>query len=186
MSFKTIAIIAALLLLGIGVNIYQKRATPEESLIPINMQPTHPAHIAETALTVYVTGAVYHPGIYHMAPDSRVSNVLALAGGTRPDANLEKINLAAKLKDGQRILVAAKKVSKTKKERQENTPVTPININHASRETLATVPGLSPKMANTIVTFRDKNGPFTSIEILTQIKGISPKILEKWRPYLRS
>jgi len=144
---------------------------------------THP--IIDTSLTIYVTGAVYRPGIYHIAPKSRVSDVIALAGGTKPEANLEKINLAAKLKDGQRVLVAAKKTPKKTTSKNEDGSFIPININHASREILATVPGISERMANDIVTFRDKNGPFTSINTLTQIKGIGARTVEKWQPYLR-
>jgi competence protein ComEA len=183
MSVKTIAIIAALLLLGMGFNIYQKRATPEATLTPITIPRTQAKPSTTPTLTIYVTGAVYHSGIYHIAPDSRVSDVIALAGGTKPDANLEKINLAAKLKDGQRVLVATKKTTKTIKKKDD--PFIPIHINHASREILAKVPGISSRLANDIITFRDKNGPFTHIDELTQIKGIGAKTIEKWRPYLR-
>jgi len=184
MSLKTIAIIAALLLLGIGFNLYQQHQLPKNTLQPLNIPTPHHATISTETNTVYITGAVRKPGIYHIPKDTRVVDALTFAGGTLAQANLEKVNLAAKIKDGQRIFVPAKKASKSRSSTDKQHPITKININHASTKTLSQIPKLSEKTAATIVAFREKNGPFLSIEDLTKIKGIGLKTLEKWRPYI--
>ncbi len=184
MSLKTIAIIAALLLLGIGFNLYQQQQLPKNTLQPLNISNASPAKIETEPLTVYITGAVQQPGLYHIPKDTRVVDALSMAGGTQPQANLEKVNLAAKIKDGQRIFVPAKKARKSRSSTETSPPITAININHASAKTLSQIPKLSVKTAAAIVAFREKNGPFLYLDDLTKIKGIGPKTLEKWRPYL--
>jgi competence protein ComEA len=184
MSIKTIAVVAALLLLGLGFNLYQHHQLPPNTLQPLDI-PTHstPAITPET-VTVYITGAVHHPGLYHIPKDTRIVDALKIAGGKTPQANLEKVNLASKIKDGQRIFVPEKKAPKTPARTTEVQTITPVNLNHASTESLSKIPKLSAKTAADIVAFREKNGPFTHIDDLTKVKGIGLKTLEKWRAYI--
>jgi competence protein ComEA len=181
MSWKTLAIVGVLLLLGLGFNLYDKQQRPETTLIPLDT----PAQHTSPTIMIHVAGAVRHPGIYHMAPGLRVSDAIAQAGGFLETANVNKVNLAAKLKDGQRILVSEYKVPKSKSKASSKTRVTVVELNYASVDTLMQLPGMSAELAQAIVAFRDRHGPFITIETLTQIKGITPKRLAKWRDYLR-
>ncbi len=185
MSFKTLAIIAGLLFLGFGFNIYQKSRLPDTALIPVDAPVSQHAPLPETLVTVHVAGAVRNPGMYRLSPQMRVSDAIAKAGGVRGEVNFDKLNLAAKLKDGQRILVTErKKATKKQQKAQLGTPVI-VNLNHAGVESLRQLPGMSLGMAKAIVAFRDRQGPFVTIDTLTEIKGIGPKTVEKWSPYLR-
>ena len=185
MSFKTLVIIAGLLVLGFGFNLYQKRKVPDTALTLVAMPSSPQASLPEAQITVHVAGAVHQPGLYQLSPQMRVSDAIAKAGGVRGEVNFDKLNLAAKLKDGQRILVVAqKKRSKQSGERRHDAPIV-LYLNHAGVESLRQLPGMSLGMAREIVAFRDRKGPFLTLEALTEIKGIGPKTVEKWTPYLR-
>ncbi len=145
---------------------------------------------------VHIAGAIEHPGVYEVTPSIRVMEALKLAGGTLPDANLDGVNLAAKVKDGQRILVPVRKPDRVKpnksKERVPSTyieaqvPVPqgyPVAINSASKEALMTIPGIGTTVAQRILNTRAGH-LFDSIEDLKKIKGISAKKLEKIRPFI--
>ncbi len=68
---------------------------------------------------------------------------------------------------------------------QKEPPAAPVNINTASAEQLATLPGIGPSMAKAIINFRTRNGPFRRVEELLIIKGMSKKKLAKLRPYVK-
>jgi competence protein ComEA len=136
---------------------------------------------------VHVIGAVLRPGLYAFAEDSRVQDAITAAGGLTSDAQLEGINLAAKLEDGQQLNIpsgesgVAAPVLPTSGFRvlpPEQATATPsgdlININTASAEVLATLPGIGPTTAQRIVDYRTENGPFARIEDLLNVAGIGP------------
>jgi competence protein ComEA len=133
-----------------------------------------------STIEVYVTGAVQHPGVYTLSSNARVYQLLQMAGGPLPDANLITLNLAAKLADGQEIYVS--KVGET-------APITNsagttannqgqlVNINSASMDDLKQKLHLSSKSAQDIINYRQQHGPFTSIDALLQ--AVSQTIYNK-------
>ncbi len=153
--------------------------------IHLNPPPT-PAPIL-----VHVTGAVMHPGVYALPPDARVRDAIAAAGGTRPEALTDAINLAAKLEDGQQIVVpSVSPLSSTPTETLTmlSTPTAsapyPLDINRATAEELEALPGIGPTLAQRILTYRAEHGPFHKVEDLLAVPGIGPATLERLRPYL--
>ncbi len=136
-------------------------------------------------LAVHVAGAVNSPGLYRVEEGSRVADALTKAGGPAPDAMLDNLNLAAKLKDGEKVLVPR---------RSEVAPALPadpsdasptaaasttlININIASVDELDKLPGVGPALARRIVEYRQKNGQFSSVDELDNVEGIGPSKLE--------
>ena len=136
---------------------------------------------------VYVCGAVRTPGVVRVPAGARVADALGLAGGPTSRAELAAVNLAAKVVDGQQILVP-EKASATA---AQAAPVAAagggsssgaglaaapsgglVNINTATLEQLDGLQGVGPSTAQKIIDYRTANGPFTSIEDIKNVSGI--------------
>lgn len=128
---------------------------------------------------VHVFGAVAHPGLYRLAPGSRVVDVIAAAGGFTSDADPAGVNLARLISDGEQLQVL----------RVGEEPAAPaaagssgggsavIDLNTADEAALETLPRIGPALAGRIVAWRSENGPFTSIDDLLAVPGIGEKLL---------
>ena len=131
-------------------------------------------------LTVHVAGAVCHPGVVRMREGDRVIDAIEEAGGPLPEADLESLNLAQQVNDGQKILVH--KVGENAGERPGipgETGGGKVNINLASHSELEELPGIGPTLAERITAYREKAGGFRSIEELKQVSGIGEKKFEE-------
>jgi len=138
---------------------------------------------------VYVTGAVKNPGVYRIPLGSRAYQALDAAGGFRPDADKEAVNLAAMLGDGLHVHFPAKgealreqappqvqAVGGTASRGSSNArSQAAVNINTASSQELESLPGVGPKTAQAIIDYREENGGFKRVEDLLLVKGIGPK-----------
>jgi competence protein ComEA len=133
-------------------------------------------------LRIHVTGAVSEPGVYTLPPASIVEDALQAAGGSLPDADLENINLAAPLLDGQQINIALDQETSSTPEASTSSISTPslkMNINTADAPELENLPGIGPSLAQKIIEYRQGHGPFVSIEDLLNVPGIGPSKLEQ-------
>ena len=126
-------------------------------------------------IKVYISGAVNFPGTYEMPADCRVEQALEYAGGLTEEANVERINLAKKLKDGSHINAPARSKGRSaaKKSGQAAARGGPVNINTATLEELDSLPGIGPATAQKIVDYRAGHR-FSSVEDIMQVKGIGP------------
>jgi competence protein ComEA len=174
------AVIAGLvLLLVFGSLIAYSRSRPKTVRV-IEKESSQGATARRRELTVHVAGAVISPGLYEVPEGSRVADALSKAGGASPDAVLDNLNLAAKLKDGEKILVprrvepAAGQGPAT----EAGSSTQAININTADAVELDKLPGVGPSLARRIIEYRDKNGQFSSVEELDNVTGIGPSKLE--------
>lgn len=130
-------------------------------------------------VTIHVAGHVISPGVYRFSPGVRVVDAVRAAGGTTQDADLNAINLAAALDDGQQIYIPALGEqppggAATAAADEKSGPTLPLNLNQATVEDLDILPGIGPSTALAIVTHRNRNGPFVSIEGLLDVPGIGP------------
>lgn len=135
-------------------------------------------------LVVDVTGAVRRPGVYRMPAGSRVNDALSRAGGPAPRAELEAVNLAARLADGQQVVVPERvpggsAIAGTASEDG------PISLGTATVEQLEELDGVGPVTAGDIVEFRDEHGGLSSVEQLDQVPGIGPATMEALRKRLQ-
>jgi competence protein ComEA len=141
---------------------------------------------------VQVDGSVAHPGIYQLPAGSRVQDGILAAGGCGKNADTSMLNLAARLKDGEKIVVpekgtpAAPAPARTRTVAPPRVSATPavkgglqVNINRASAAELETLPGIGPYLAQQIITYRQAHGPFKRIEDILDVPGIGPKTFEK-------
>ncbi len=135
-------------------------------------------------LIVDVTGAVRRPGVYRMPVGSRVNDAVARAGGAAGDAVLEAINLAARLADGQQVVVPSSSPAAAVAA-GANADDGPISLGTATVEQLDTIEGIGPVTAADIVGFRDERGGLASVEQLDQVPGIGPATMEALRERLQ-
>jgi competence protein ComEA len=142
-------------------------------------------------VVVDVAGEVRRPGVYRMPAGSRVNDAVARAGGASGGANLEAINLAARLADGQQVVVPAKATAATAgaatgaASGAATTESGPISLGTATAADLDTIEGIGPVTAQKILEFRDQHGGVASIDELSQIPGIGPATMEALRARLQ-
>lgn len=148
------------------------------------------AAAASGEVVVHVTGAVSAPGVYTLPSDARVDDAVRAAGATA-EADLSQLNLAQKLADGQKITVPT--IGSASTSAGEGTATTPadassdgalVNINTASLEELETLPSIGEVRAQAIITYRETNGGFRTIEELQEVSGIGEKIFADVAPYI--
>lgn len=157
------------------------RAGPERPPAPAPGATPSPAAV----ILVDVAGWVRRPGVYEFTDGSRVIDAVQAAGGARPGAFLQSLNLAAPLVDGTQILVpkegAVPAVSVPGELGGGTTPDGLVNVNTGTPADLETLPGVGEVIAQAIVEYRTQNGPFTSVDQLLDVSGIGDATLENIR-----
>jgi competence protein ComEA len=133
-------------------------------------------------VTVHVAGTVAKPGVYDLDAGARVIDAIEAAGGGAPDADLNRLNLAAKVTDGQRVLVqrvgeAAPAGSATSGGSGGGSadPSGLVSLNSATQAELEGLPGIGPTLAEAIITERERRGGFRSVNELRDVRGIGEK-----------
>lgn len=156
--------------------------------------------VPQEFLVVHVAGAVASPGLVELPPGARVGDAIDAAGGAVPGAQVDAVNLARPLVDGEQIRVPA--------EGEEAAPAAdsvaggatdpggggaagggpsggaggPVDLNTADAATLDTLPGIGPALSARILEHRAAIGGFTSVEELDDVSGIGPVVMERLRP----
>ncbi|MCG9895377.1 MAG: helix-hairpin-helix domain-containing protein [Fimbriimonadaceae bacterium] len=160
--------------------------------------PMPPMVGAENEIRVMVQGAVARPGVYTLPRNGRVEDAVKSAGGLLGSADRDQVNLAARLRDEEPLVIpevgeqgtgaAVYGLLTPLPEREASAgPVAGIalNLNTATRDELDTLPGIGPKTADAIMAHRARIGGFQSVEQLEDVKGIGPKKLARLRPLVK-
>ena len=122
------------------------------------------------SVIVHVVGKVAEPGIVELPAGSRVIDAIEAVGGARNDRALETVNLARVVVDGEQIIVGAPAAG---------AGAAKVSINSADAAALEQLPGVGPVIAERIVAWRTKNGPFRTVAELAEISGIGPSMIER-------
>ena len=157
--------------------------------------PTPDGSVASSPaeVVVDVAGKVRHPGLHRLPPGSRVDDAVRAAGGALPGVNLNSLNLAAKVVDGQQIAVgvppapgaggaAAGSGAGASGGGSPGGNVGPVDLNTATPEQLEALPGVGPVLAQNILDWRAAHGRFNSVDQLTDVTGIGPAKFATLRP----
>ena len=134
-------------------------------------------------VVVYVSGAVASPGVLTLPSSSRVIDAITAAGGATPEADLESINLARIIVDGEQIRVGVVGESPPSASAGTGTDAQAcVRLATATETELQTLPGIGPALATRIISYRATHPRLTSVEELDDVPGIGPSLIEKIRP----
>ena len=191
----TIILLLIVIIVGAGMVLYKNINNEDNFIInnASNISENNPAiQIEIPPLIIHIAGAVNSPGVYQLKSTDRIVDAVKIAGGAAEEANLDSINLAALLKDGQKIIVPYKTYSETGKEINTNTynnaesmyssssdsTSAKININTADANMLQTLSGIGPVLSERIIEYRKQNGFFGVIDDIVDVSGIGEKKFE--------
>jgi competence protein ComEA len=190
---RTLVILAAILAGAVALT--WVFATRQPSAQPAPLAPVaavtaaspsaSPSLSATPEVVVEVVGKVRNPAVITLPQGSRVQDALEAVGGARAGVDTSDQNLARLLVDGEQIRIGMRAATTA-----PGAPAVPgpasapgqIDINTASVEVLQEIPGVGPVLAGRIVTFREQNGGFTSVEQLTEVSGIGEVTFAQMKP----
>jgi len=191
----TIILLLIVIIVGVGI-VLNKNINKEDNFIvnrASDISENNPVmQIEIPPVIIHIAGAVKNPGVYQLKSTDRIVDAVKIAGGVTEEANLDLINLAALLKDGQKIIVPYKTYSGTGEEIYKNiynnvenvyssssvSTSTKININTANANMLQTLPGIGPVLSERIIEYRNQNGLFGVIDDIKDVSGIAEKKFE--------
>lgn len=194
----SVAALIAVVVLIAAVGVWRHAATREHSqalaqsssegeeseAASVAAGPSAPQSSGEHAdVVVYVSGAVASPGVLTLPSSSRVIDAITAAGGATPEADLESINLARILVDGEQIRVGVVGESPPSASAGTGTDAQAcVRLATATETELQTLPGVGPALAQRIISYRATPPRLTSVEELDDVPGIGPSLIEKIRP----
>lgn len=140
---------------------------------------------------VYVCGHVNRAGVYAVSENTRMFEVISLAGGVKEDADISGINQAEKVSDGQKIYVPS--AEETKQAQEGAGPATAafskddglVNINTADSAALQTLTGIGASRAQAIIDYRNENGAFESIDDIKKVAGIKDGMFSRIKDQIK-
>ena len=202
LSRRSVAVLLVLGLLAIVTAFLMLRERPQEVSAPEVITqaaaddspvPASGAPVVDTPgdqtepegeVVVHVGGEVAEPGLYTMPAGSRVADAVEEAGGALADTDLDLLNLARTLTDGERILVGVPEED-AQGQGASGGEGAPVNISTADEAALRTLPGIGEKKARQVLAHREAlGGSFSSVEDLLGVDGIGDKTLENLRPHV--
>lgn len=174
--FAAVAAVAVLLLLLI------RHLGGGGGAAPPVVSPLAPARAKPAAaklLVIDVAGAVRRPGLYRLRSGSRIDDAIAAAGGATAKAQLDTVNLAAPIADGEQVVVPRRGVAGAAAAAAGgpaagSSPSAPLDLNSATLEQLENLPGIGPVTAQKILDYRRQHGSFHAVAELQGVPGIGP------------
>lgn len=178
--------LVVLVVAGVGWAAFSSMRAPafevhaDEAVAPSSSEPE--AVEVKAQVYAYVTGAVANPGVYSLDEGLRVCDAVEAAGGLTEDADASTVNLARVLSDGEHIALPTKAEVETALAQGSAGGAAAsslVNINTADASALETLSGVGSATAQAIISDREQNGPFSTIEDLMRVDGIGEKKFAK-------
>ena len=169
---------------GVTITMDESGATPSSAA---------PSAVAPATIKVYISGEALHPGVYELQADARADDALGAAGGPTSNAALERVNLAKRLSDEEHIHIPGWQEEAVGSQTIQDAPAPALsgklnsedswklNINTATVEEFTSLPNIGPSKAAAIADYRERMGPFESVDDLKNVSGIGDKITDSIR-----
>ncbi len=199
---QKIIIGVAILAIVVGIGVYFLVINNQQKEYEVNefLSSDETERSKESTIMIHITGEVNNPGIIELQEESRIADAIEVAGGVTENADLNEVNLAFVLSDGQKIYIPNKNEKELDQEKAyitsesgnnvivkdkiEGGKKQKVNINEAKQEDFEQLPGIGPSIAKKIVEYREQNGKFTSIDELQEVKGIGKAKFENIKEYI--
>lgn len=199
---QKIIIGVAILAIVVGIGVYFLVINNQQKEYEVNefLSSDETERSKESTIMIHITGEVNNPGIIELQEESRIADAIEVAGGVTENADLNEVNLAFVLSDGQKIYIPNKNEKELDQEKAyitsesgnnvivkdkiEEGKKQKVNINEAKQEDFEQLPGIGPSIAKKIVEYREQNGKFTSIDELQEVKGIGKAKFENIKEYI--
>lgn len=183
-----IVIAVVVVIIATTVGIYMYKQTQENTVSYYgNEEQSEETHISQ--ITVHITGAINNPGVIILEEGARIVDALEAAGGETEEADVNRLNLAYVLEDGEKLYIPSKNEEEqeyiTQGKDNMSEGQSKININSAQIEELITLPGVGEATANKIIEYRKENGKFQKIEDLKNVPGIGDSKYENIKTMIR-
>ena len=169
--FIGVLVLIAIIVIGLYLYKESKNDYTYEETLAIALENEETTEEENEEITIHIIGEVKYPGIVILKSGQRIVDAIEAAGGETEEADLNKLNLAQLLNDGDKIYVPNKndEIDEYKDTTSQNTNV---NLNTATLEELMTLPGIGESTAQKIIDYRKQNGKFKTIEDLKNVSGI--------------
>ena len=202
---KIIIIIAIIIISGIIFYVYNSNkidnSTLEDEILVANnsTEKTKEENTEEkNKIIIHITGAVKTPGIVKLDEGSRIEDAINKAGGLTEDADISRVNLAYVLEDGTKIKIPSNldvgdlqddvlsndSGEEIIEENEKTSQNSFININKATEQDLQKLPGIGPSLAYRIISYRNENGKFSTVEDIKNVNGIGDSKYENIRDFI--
>lgn len=139
--------------------------------------------VRETAF-VHICGEVENPGVYEVAAEARLCDVLLLAGGFTPEAATDAVNMAQQVTDGMQVVIPSVQEAALSAIEQEAQADGRVELNTATAAQLCTLPGIGESRAAAIIAYREEHGGFSTAEELMQVSGIKQGMFERLKEFV--
>ena len=164
-----IAIVIAIVVIGLYFYKESKNDYTYDDTLAVTTENEEETEDEE--ITIHIIGEVKYPGIVILKSGQRIVDAIEAAGGETEEADLNKLNLAQLLNDGDKIYVPNKS-DEIEDYKDTTGKSSTVNLNTATLEELTSLPGIGESTAQKIINYRKQNGKFKVIEDLKNVSGI--------------
>mgnify|MGYP006291013499 CR=1 FL=1 len=177
-SVRPIASMGVGLVLVLAVFAWTHRAQPAPAQQTFSAGVSLVSPTLSSEIVVDVEGEVNKPGLVKLPVGSRIADAIAAADGIKPGTENSTVNLAARLEDGQLIVVGSSSDDAAQQDSR-------VSLNQGTVADFDSLPGVGPVLAARIVSYRDQHNHFSSVDQLQEVPGIGPKVFANLKPLIK-
>ena len=183
-KYLPVVVLAGMIvIIGLALGLNLSGNQNPSAIEPLFSQVIAEDETEDTSIYVDIKGAVLQPGVYRVKNDTRVFQIIALAGGVVSNADTTHLNMSALLYDQAMIFVPHVGMLAEDYPHQETNHKT--SLTHGSLQELMSLPNIGASTAQHIIDYRETHGPFKTIESIIEVNNIGPATYEAIKDLIR-